>query len=174
MQVHGLPLSPVVTAVHKSATASASLSMPQLCKPSLALPLLQSLEEALYKDQLREEAEYLDALDQQEIDIMIDSHMADEMRASPGGTPAVICPICHESGLVQRQGVILCPKRHLRIDIGIEGLGLEDVRQRLAGAYEVHAARGCVARPVFEQRGHLGMSSLFMHCGACGTLEVVL
>ena len=91
-----------------------------------------------------------------------------------GQGPAVLCPLCQEAGLVQRQGVILCPTKDLRLDTSVEGLGLEDLRQRLAAAFTEHAAAGCRGRLVFEQRAAAGGNSLLAMCEECSMLDIVM
>lgn len=122
---------------------------------------------------LREEAEYLDSLEQKDVEVMVENYF-DSHGGTPPEGPAVPCPICQEAYLVEHQGVVLCPQRHLRLDTSIEGLRLEDVRQRLATAFSLHASHGCRCRPLFEQRGSMGVTSLVMCCTACGMLEVVV
>ena len=107
---------------------------------------------------------------------------------APGGGSAsasqpVLCPFCRQASLVQHHGVILCPRGDLRLDVALEGLGLEDLRQRLAAALDAHAARGCGAAPEFGLQAAAaggppgadgGGALLCMACRQCGCFEVVL
>ena len=56
---------------------------------------------------------------------------------------AVACPVCHSNGLVERNGVVLCPAGDVRLDLRHEGLTLDHVR--CAGAltwpYSLHFAQ---------------------------------
>ena len=155
--------------------------------------LMRSLEAALYEDILQEEADYLDSLEQQDIDDMVEAHLGKmALGGGAGGKNKndeeeedennVLCPLCQDAWLIQRNGVILCPRRHLRLDAAIEGLKLKDLRRRLASVLEDHAAgRGdsggrerCLGRVVFEQAGAPGVNSLVMRCDTCGALEIVM
>ena len=152
--------------------------------------LMASLEAALYDDILREEAEYLDSLDQQDVEDMVEAHFgalalgSSEGMDGVGGDDAnandvdnddiVVCPLCQHALLVQHKGVIMCPRKDLRLDIGIEGVLLRDVKRRLAGVLAGHAASGCGGQARFEQRGQGKRASLMMLCDHCGALEVVL
>jgi hypothetical protein len=159
---------------------------------------MRSLEAALYEDMLQEEADYLDSLDQQDIDDMVEAHLGrmalggSERNEEDGGgedeeDENILCPLCQDAFLIQRKGVILCPRRHLRLDAAMEGLSLKDLRKRLASVLEEHCngssgGRGasgehgerCLGRVVFEQAGAPGMNSLVMRCDTCGALEIVL
>ncbi len=57
--------------------------------------------------------------------------------AQQGG---VLCPLCQRAELVQLHGYIACPQDRFQLDVRSEGITLEHVRQRLAEAYQVHAA----------------------------------
>jgi hypothetical protein len=78
--------------------------------------------------------------------------------------------MCGQAWLVQHQGVILCPRHDLRLDLSTENLTLGDLQQRLAAVLQAHAVRGCAAKPAFAVQG--GM--LCLGCQQCGCLEVVL
>lgn len=136
--------------------------------------LMQCLEESLYEDTLREEADYLDSLEQQDVDNMVEAHLGRMGLSESEEEDAVLCPLCQDAWLIQRQGVILCPRRHLRLDAAIEGLQLRDLRARLASVLESHAAQRCHGRVVFEQTGVPGVHSLVMKCDTCGALEIVM
>ena len=154
--------------------------------------LMRSLEAALYEDMLQEEADYLDSLDQQDIDDMVEAHLGRMAlgRKEENGLDGdnenedeeeedenqVLCPLCQDAWLIQRKGVILCPRRHLRLDAAMEGLQLKDLRRRLAAVLEEHSGgrERCLGRVVFEQAGAPGVNSLVMRCDTCGALEIVM
>ena len=46
----------------------------------------------------------------------------------PSCSGAVACPVCHSDGLVERNGVVLCPAGDVRLDLRHEGLTLDHVR----------------------------------------------
>lgn len=96
----------------------------------------------------------------------------------PGQPPgaSVLCPLCGQAPLVQHKGVILCPRQDLRLDVSLECLTLEDLRQRLEGAVGTHRERGCPAQPAFvlQQQGWGSGGMLCLACQTCGCLEVVL
>jgi len=164
--------------------------------------LMRSLEASLYEDMLQDEADYLDSLEQRDIDDMVEAHLG---RMALGGTGGggetigtqsgddeyedgiennVLCPLCQDAWLIQRNGVILCPRRHLRLDAAMEGLQMKDLRRRLAAVLEQHSGGGgggcgegqqrCLGRVVFEQAGAPGVNSLVMRCDTCGALEIVM
>jgi hypothetical protein len=56
----------------------------------------------------------------------------------------VLCPICQRAHLVQLHGVIACPVDRFQLDVRAEGITLDNVRQRLAGTYEVSMAAGAL------------------------------
>ena len=52
---------------------------------------------------------------------------------------------------------------------------VQDMRQRLAAAWDVHAAGGCGVEPRFRQQAHFGgPPALFLQCDACHILHVVM
>jgi hypothetical protein len=132
---------------------------------------MRTLEAALYTDLLREEADYLDSLERREMEDWVESHLRAEGEGQDG--PAVLCPVCKDAALVERQGVILCPKKDLRLDISMEGLHLSDLKRRLGEAIDAHSSGGCTAVPTFGQQDG-ARASLLMHCGVCGALELVM
>ena len=136
--------------------------------------LMQFLEESLYEDTLREEADYLDSLEQRDVDNMVEAHLGRMGLSEIDEEDAVLCPLCQETWLLQRQGVILCPRRHLRLDTAIEGLQLRDLKERLAAVLENHARQRCCGQVVFEQTGVPGMHSLMLKCDTCGAIELVM
>ncbi len=57
------------------------------------------------------------------------SGMQVDLHAEETSTSGCIsCPICCEGHLTQRNGVLLCSRGDLRMDLRVEGLTLEDVR----------------------------------------------
>ncbi|GAB4819118.1 hypothetical protein N2152v2_006164 [Parachlorella kessleri] len=188
--------TPGSTAGHTAGTPAAGLAPPQDVDYHLTdeeyLELMQALEASLLEDKLLEEAAYLDGLEQAELEQAVDAYLAVQQQQQQqqqahagreGGSgaqqPAVLCPICRQAYLVEHQGVILCPRQDLRLDVALERLTLEDLRQRLASALGAHCQRGCLAQPEFglqQQPGGLpgGPSMLCMACRQCGCFEVVL
>ncbi len=53
------------------------------------------------------------------------------------GPCEVPCPVCGRAALVWLHGVVACPLERWQLDLRAESLSLDDLRQRLAGAYEV-------------------------------------
>ena len=48
---------------------------------------------------------------------------------SPGSSNGrVLCPVCRAGRLTECQGVVLCARGDLRLDLRTEGLTLDDVR----------------------------------------------
>jgi len=139
---------------------------------------LQTLEDALYKDLLREEAEYLESLNQQDVDSMVEAYYSQPVGSLGNGEQDVLCPLCQEACLVVHRGMFLCPRQQphcaLRLDAAEVGVSLGDLRQRLAACLEAHVRAGCLAQPTFEQRGRLGKEMLVMSCATCDAMEVIL
>jgi hypothetical protein len=59
-----------------------------------------------------------------------------------GAEAGVLCPVCKSCQLVQRSGLLVCPAEGWRLNLAAESMSLEDIRARLATAYEV---RPCVS-----------------------------
>lgn len=153
-----------------------------VCLPRLTLHcVLQALEASLFADLLREEAEYLHSLEQQDLAMTVEDYQAggghtpwEHGSSGDCGAAAVACPLCQDgAALALHRGVILCARGHLRLDVAEQKLTLAGLRARLAAATERHAGAGCAAPPAFEQRGSLGCATLVMLCGVCGALEVI-
>ena len=54
-------------------------------------------------------------------------------------------------------------------------VGVQDMRQRLAAAWDVHTAGGCGVEPWFCQEASFGgPPALFLHCDVCQLLHVVM
>ncbi|BDA50160.1 hypothetical protein COCOBI_15-2880 [Coccomyxa sp. Obi] len=140
--------------------------------------LMRSMEESLFEDMRRDEAASLAeqerweaAAAEAEVSMLVDLH-AEE--ASTSGRTA--CPICCEGHLTQHNGVVLCSRGDLRMDLRVEGLTLEDVRQRLANVLDAHALQNCQGQPRFVLDTALmsNAPSLLMTCDACGALHVII
>lgn len=54
-----------------------------------------------------------------------------------GAEAGVLCPVCKSCQLVQRSGLLVCPAEGWRLNLAAESMSLEDIRTRLATAYEV-------------------------------------
>lgn len=63
------------------------------------------------------------------------------MLYTAGGGEALLCPVCRGAHLVQRHGILVCPREGWQLNLAAESLRVSDVQQRLAQAYQ---ARGCV------------------------------
>jgi len=151
---------------------------------------------ALEADLLREEADFLEKIEQQELEEYVAAHqmMTDddnsnnrERGGGDGGggggvvspptllSPSrhnskVLCPVCQQRHLSQTdRGVILCPSGDLRLDVSMEGLTLEHLRAKLEEAWTGHGRGGCQNTPQFGVRG--GM--LFMSCQQCNAFEMI-
>lgn len=135
---------------------------------------MQTLEAALYKDLLREEAEYLDSLQQQDVDSAVEAYYSQPVGSLGDGAQDVLCPLCLDAFLVLHHGMILCPRQHLRLDAAEAGMDLAELRQRLAECLQAHVRAGCLAQPTFEQRGRLGKEILVMSCATCDAMDVIL
>lgn len=91
-----------------------------------------------------------------------------------GGERAVLCPLCKASNLVLRAGLLVCPHEGWRLNLSVEGMSMDDVRARLAAAYEEHAASGCGAQLVFHIEDLYGCDALTCSCDTCNSLVVVV
>lgn len=92
-----------------------------------------------------------------------------------GDDDAVRCPVCRWRRLAAQRGVLLCACGGLRLDLSAEGTGtLGHARERLATAWQSHAA-ACRAEPAFAQSaGPVGGEHLWLSCASCGELAVVM
>jgi hypothetical protein len=67
-----------------------------------------------------------------------------------GADAGVLCPACKSCQLVQRQGLLVCPAEGWRLNLAAESMSLDDIRTRLAAAYEVrpgvcaHTGHACM------------------------------
>ena len=146
------------------------------------LSLMHLLEQEVYQDLSFEEQaaeiEYLESLEHQEIDDMVEAHFGHMFPGNyPGGLPGVLCPVCQDNWLVELRGMVACPSGHLCLDGSYEGMGLETLRHRLTGIHEKHSCCGPLR---FEQRssttsdcGH-NTACLIAHCKMCNVYEVVM
>lgn len=135
---------------------------------------LQAMEDSLYADLLQEEAEYLERLEQEDLEEMMETHF-NELKLDSCDDATVLCPICQSGLLLQEHGVIVCThNKDLRLDVSLEGISLTDLRSKLAELISAHSVSGCKDHPIFRQKNHYGVSTLEMSCGTCGAFEVVL
>ncbi|PNH02517.1 hypothetical protein TSOC_011496 [Tetrabaena socialis] len=171
-----------------------------------ALPQWEEAEMAAAVAELQAElyqaiADELQAMEEEEARYL--EHMAEEafagQFASCAGEPAsgrphgadepgadsVLCPVCGRAALVMLHGIIACPAERWQLDGRTEGLGLPQLRQRLAGVFEEHHASGCrTGRLHFyldscPAPGQLAVPlgigpSLLASCDVCRALHVVL
>ena len=56
----------------------------------------------------------------------------------------------------------------------MDGLSLDDVREKLEIVYSTHAASGCLSRLNFAVDRMTGVPLLAARCHACGLLEFVI
>ena len=145
---------------------------------SLMHMLEQELSQDLTFEEQADEIEYLESLEHQEIDDMVEAHFGSMFSGNqPEGLPGVLCPVCHDNWLVELRGMIACPSGHLCLDGSYEGMGLETLRQRLAGIHEKHSCCGPLR---FEQRGsttpdcYHDTACLIAHCEKCNVYEVII
>lgn len=160
---------------------AASAFAPCVAEPALSeaevAELVAQLEAAL-EGELREAeaalvADYERSLAEEAVALGAAAAEAAEWAA--GAETPVRCPVCCRRRLLQLRGVVTCACGGLRLDLSREGLGLAHVAAALAAAWEAHAARPCAALPAFAQGAPFGgPPSLWLSCGACEALEVVL
>jgi hypothetical protein len=149
--------------------------------------LIAELEAALFEDDPAAQAEYLDSLDMDEregiVQAFLETCMSGPGRpgsADSGGSATsnseqpVICPVCQEAHLVEAAAGVGCPRDGFWLAGPSGGLPLSDLRSGLASAYEAHAAAGCNARPGFMVSNEFtGVWTLFITCDCCHAFEVV-
>lgn len=130
--------------------------------------LMASLEASLIEEMLQEEAEYLESIENEQIEEYV--ALNTNTTVPPEG---VLCPLCREKALVQHSGVVLCPAGHLRLDLTTEGLTLNDLQGRLAAHFESHAS-SCPAFPVFLVDSRSGEDLLCLVCQHCRRFDVII
>ncbi|KAK9903355.1 hypothetical protein WJX75_003678 [Coccomyxa subellipsoidea] len=140
--------------------------------------LMRSLEESLFEDVRRDEAAFLAeherweaAAADSDLSMLEDLQAEDTSRSCP-----IPCPVCRNGHLTEHNGVVLCSSGDLRMDLRVEGLTLDDVRQRLANVLDAHVLQGCHGQPRFVLDTALmsDTPSLLMYCETCGSLHVVV
>ena len=83
--------------------------------------------------------------------------------------------VCQSGSLLEHRHAILCSGCALHLNLAGEGLGLDHVRAQLADAIAGHSLSGCTSAATFSLEQHApGAATLFMHCNACGALQVVV
>ena len=145
------------------------------------MELILRMEEELYNDmeamdgygmdacEEEEELEYLNELENAEIDAMVEAHFAGDMEHMAdtaagygrggggwGPLPPVMCPVCRNHAL-QTHGndcMFYCPEGHLAMDTSMEGIPLEQVGYRIRACERAHAEvqKGCMGTVRFEMR----------------------
>jgi len=132
--------------------------------------LMQSLEEALYKDLAREEQQMLSAsLFESEKRWEEEALMATIANNTPN---CAICPLCKRHKLTQNQRVISC-QCGMRIDTKCNQINLAYVHKVLTDANNEHSSR-CKYEPVFTVINDYGTAALYMICNYCSTIQTVL
>ncbi|CAD7705050.1 unnamed protein product [Ostreobium quekettii] len=67
----------------------------------------------------------------------LDAMANEEASTGSAHQARVLCPVCRQSYLQKHGGFIFCPKEQFALDLQAEGTSLEELRQRLEGAYTV-------------------------------------
>lgn len=83
------------------------------------------------------------------------------------------CPVCFGAHLLQRAGVVVCPRGCVTLNVAQESLSLADLRASLARVYQEHRASSCAARLAFRMEDTFGARSLTAGCGGCGFYRIV-
>ncbi|KIZ00236.1 hypothetical protein MNEG_7728 [Monoraphidium neglectum] len=95
-------------------------------------------------------------------------------RPPPPAAQQLLCPVCMGAFLLQRAGVVVCPRGCLQLNLAAESLSLGDLRARLEQVYEEHRATGCGGSLVFRMEDLFGSRSLTSSCAAgCPHYRVV-
>jgi hypothetical protein len=87
---------------------------------------------------------------------------------------SVLCPLCGTGKLVQHRGVVLCTNRDFRLDVGIEGIGLPELKAKLALSLDEHCQGECNSVPYFTQCSVGGVNALVLKCESCDCFEVIV
>merc|ERR1712232_113873 len=132
---------------------------------------LLALEEELLQELQREaveratcEAEYLDALQNEEDCYLFEQHCL-------GGVP---CPLCGAGRLENRHGELRCTScEEMHVLLMDESLTLDDIGEVLGLAEGRHRQTCCTSRAHFELGGSLGPRELYMRCEVCGWHDMV-
>lgn len=100
--------------------------------------LLADIEQQVMQEIQAELAE-LERQEQEQVQhaaSMAEQHMHHLQQHAAQGSD-VLCPVCKSCHLVQRAGLLVCPAEGWRLNLAAESLSLDDVRARLAAAYQV-------------------------------------
>ncbi|GBF97989.1 hypothetical protein Rsub_10663 [Raphidocelis subcapitata] len=98
------------------------------------------------------------------------SHACD----GPSQDSSLLCPVCMGAFLLQRAGVVVCPRGCVRLNLAAESLSLRDLRARLGEVYEEHGGTGCGGPLAFRCEELFGSRSLSGACSAgCGFYRIV-
>lgn len=100
--------------------------------------LLADIEQQVLEEIQAELAE-LERQDQEQAQhaaSMAEQHMH-HLQQHAAQSSDVLCPVCKSCHLVQRAGLLVCPAEEWRLNLAAESLSLDDVRARLAAAYQV-------------------------------------
>lgn len=132
--------------------------------------LMRSIEEVLQSELDMDEDE---AIEQYRMIAQVETAELQDLQETLGlGDDAVICPVCRKDYLVRTPSaqMIVCACG-LRIDGGIDGLGLEQLRASLAALHSEHAL--CGGSITFELDDRFGESFLRARC-PCGLDQIVM
>ncbi|KAI8469785.1 MAG: replication protein A interacting C-terminal-domain-containing protein [Monoraphidium minutum] len=99
-------------------------------------------------------------------------HAPPPPRAAPGGEQ-LLCPVCMGAFLLQRAGVVVCPRGCMQLNLAAESLSLGDLRARLQATYEEHRASGCGGSLAFRVEELFGARNLVSSCRGCPHYRVV-
>ena len=96
-----------------------------------------------------------------------------ESTVADAGGVQVLCPLCKQAYLAQDTHRIFC-RCGLQMHVMHEGLSLQHVKDRLACLWETHGNSGCRETPTFVVFGQGQDQVLYLQCGHCRYVEVVL
>lgn len=89
------------------------------------------------------------------------------------GAVQVLCPVCRQAYLAQDFHRIFC-RCGLQMCVVHDGVGLQHLKDRLALLWETHSNLGCRESPTFVVFGQGQNQVLYLQCGHCRYVEVVL
>ena len=103
--------------------------------------------------------------------------MLDAMTLQPPDSQAslaVLCPICKAAYLqLLTDGRVRCSGSHA-LELDLQQVSLDQLRDRMAGALEAHALSECQGFPKFATLTHPGRTGLVLHCDVCQCWQALL
>lgn len=149
----------------------AALSDEQIAK------LLAEIEAGIEADRRADERAALEAADKaaaDEVEELLAFRAASMSIAGDDPAEFLLCPVCSNSGMLVRNGVLFC-SCGVRFDAGAtENVTLDMVRERLAKVFANHATRNCMHPLRFEMRKRFDFTFMHAGCPHCGMDEIVL